>query len=426
MNIKNTNITIITILIILIVTALIMPNFSYALYDSGGGTTDSNADREYIYKSDIQVTRDKKAKININWPEDGIIINANGKKYKVTAKDIKSGKINVTNDSGDEVLNKNMNKTSIEFSKDKIGVGSTVEITYKYSVEMDSYTQAYQYGASTKIPDYAQGEITISFEVEKIKGTEVSINDVKTLNGTPNIENYYETTGLGVHFDGEGESEGKNNQFNKSDQMEMDKHTSANTADEIMNAADDWIKTGEEAVKNGETTSETLYRSMIEQAYNILLAIGFVVIVAVGAILAIQFMLASVEQKAVIKEKLVPYITGCCVVFGAFGIWGTVVRLLGDPSGVSQYENIKNLGTVENADMIKNLGNNIIGIIQIIGSFVAIIILIVLGIKYMTGSVEEKAEYKVTMKNYFIGAILLFGITNFIAIIQTIALGIFK
>ena len=42
----------------------------------------------------------------------------------------------------------------------------------------------------------------------------------------------------------------------------------------------------------------------------------------------------------------------------------------------------------------------------------------VIGIKYIMGSVEDKAEYKKTLKPYVIGAVLVFGITNILGIIQ--------
>ena len=42
----------------------------------------------------------------------------------------------------------------------------------------------------------------------------------------------------------------------------------------------------------------------------------------------------------------------------------------------------------------------------------------------MMGSVEEKAEYKKTMTPYVIGAFMVFGITNIIAIIIDIVQGI--
>ena len=42
----------------------------------------------------------------------------------------------------------------------------------------------------------------------------------------------------------------------------------------------------------------------------------------------------------------------------------------------------------------------------------------------MTGSVEEKAEYKKTMLPYVIGAVILFGITSFIGIIVDLVKGL--
>ena len=45
---------------------------------------------------------------------------------------------------------------------------------------------------------------------------------------------------------------------------------------------------------------------------------------------------------------------------------------------------------------------------------------VTIGIKYILGSVEEKAEYKQTLKPYLIGAILVFGISNVLSIVQNI------
>ncbi len=67
------------------------------------------------------------------------------------------------------------------------------------------------------------------------------------------------------------------------------------------------------------------------------------------------------------------------------------------------------------------IGNKIIGAFQAIGSIVSVIALIAIGIKYMTGSVDEKAEYKQTMMYYLIGAILVFAISNISAIIYNFA-----
>ncbi len=73
---------------------------------------------------------------------------------------------------------------------------------------------------------------------------------------------------------------------------------------------------------------------------------------------------------------------------------------------------------------VATLGGQIVGIIQIIGIVVAVVILLVLGIKYMTGSAQEKAEYKKTMIPYIIGAILIFAASTIVNVIFNLAVNI--
>ena len=77
--------------------------------------------------------------------------------------------------------------------------------------------------------------------------------------------------------------------------------------------------------------------------------------------------------------------------------------------------------SVEKASKLQSIGNTIIGVVQVIGSCVSVGVLIVIGIRYMAGSVEEKAEYKNTMLPYLVGAILVFAITNILPIAINIA-----
>lgn len=72
------------------------------------------------------------------------------------------------------------------------------------------------------------------------------------------------------------------------------------------------------------------------------------------------------------------------------------------------------------ASKFKNIGNTIIGVIRVVGTIISVAVFAVLGIKYMIGSVEERAEYKKTMMPYLIGAFLLFGITTFLEIIVNV------
>ena len=58
---------------------------------------------------------------------------------------------------------------------------------------------------------------------------------------------------------------------------------------------------------------------------------------------------------------------------------------------------------------LTNLGQTIISYISIAAIVIAVIVLLILGIKYMIGSASEKAEYKKTMIPYLVGAVLVFG-----------------
>ncbi len=70
---------------------------------------------------------------------------------------------------------------------------------------------------------------------------------------------------------------------------------------------------------------------------------------------------------------------------------------------------------------LEQKAETILGIIQIIGVVISVIMLIVIGIKYMMGSIEERAEYKQTLKPYLIGAFLLFSGTTVPQLIYQLA-----
>ena len=80
--------------------------------------------------------------------------------------------------------------------------------------------------------------------------------------------------------------------------------------------------------------------------------------------------------------------------------------------------------TTPGADKVQDVGQKVLGIIQVAGSVVAVIILAILGIKYMMGSAEERAEYKKTFIPYIVGAIILFAASNLASMIYNFAKGI--
>lgn len=64
-----------------------------------------------------------------------------------------------------------------------------------------------------------------------------------------------------------------------------------------------------------------------------------------------------------------------------------------------------------------DVGSTIISTIRIIGMIVSVGALMVIGIRYMMSSVEEKATQKESMILYCIGAVLLFAIVNIVSAI---------
>ena len=72
---------------------------------------------------------------------------------------------------------------------------------------------------------------------------------------------------------------------------------------------------------------------------------------------------------------------------------------------------------------VVNLGATIVTIMKTVGIVVAVVLLLILGIKYMMGSAEEKAEYKKTMIPYLVGAILIFASTTIVNVVYNIANG---
>ena len=82
-------------------------------------------------------------------------------------------------------------------------------------------------------------------------------------------------------------------------------------------------------------------------------------------------------------------------------------------------------GTTSSAqNQVTSIGNQIIGILTTAGVVVAVVVLLILGIKYMMGSASEKAEYKKTMIPYLVGAILIFGASAITKVVVSIGQGI--
>ena len=110
-------------------------------------------------------------------------------------------------------------------------------------------------------------------------------------------------------------------------QMLLMPKAKATTLDDIFSTGDNFISEGKNGSKEDDFVDYAEVRQNISNIGNILTALGVVFAVIIGGILGIQIMWGSIEAQAKAKEMLIPYVIGCIVIFGAFGIWKLAVTI---------------------------------------------------------------------------------------------------
>lgn len=104
-------------------------------------------------------------------------------------------------------------------------------------------------------------------------------------------------------------------------------------------------------------------------------------------------------------------------------IFSSTVMAIKDPITDPDAYKPGNIDTTE-ANVITSKAGVIFNVISTIGIIIAVITIIVIGIKYMVGSVEEKAEYKKTMIPYLIGVVMIGSISGILKLIANMTANI--
>ena len=104
-----------------------------------------------------------------------------------------------------------------------------------------------------------------------------------------------------------------------------------------------------------------------------------------------------------LKNKILIVLLALIVIIASFFVTNYCYA---DDLGLGDLENYRSNSQSPN-ELNERVGI-ILGIIRTIGTITSVVMLMVIGIKFMVGSVEEKAEYKESMKPYLIGAVLVF------------------
>ncbi len=117
-------------------------------------------------------------------------------------------------------------------------------------------------------------------------------------------------------------------------------------------------------------------------------------------------------------KKQVKILSIILMVLMVITTFSSVVLATGIPG---QIDTISKGNANATADEVVKLGATIVTIMQTVGVVVAVVVLLILGIKYMMGSAEEKAEYKKTMIPYLVGAVLIFASTTIVNVVYNMA-----
>lgn len=81
-------------------------------------------------------------------------------------------------------------------------------------------------------------------------------------------------------------------------------------------------------------------------------------------------------------------------------------------------------GDLTEYDKVIQTGGIIVDVIRTIGLIVSVISILLLGLKYMTGTISEKAGYKKSMIPYLIGIMIFFSLSVILTTIIEVVSGI--
>ena len=111
------------------------------------------------------------------------------------------------------------------------------------------------------------------------------------------------------------------------DKLASYKPNEKTSPDEIIGDASDFLNTGKnnqgQVMVNGNNVQKAS-----NMLFNVLFTIAIAASILIGIYLGIKFMMSSAEDKASIKESLLPYFVGVVVMFASFSIWRLVLVLM--------------------------------------------------------------------------------------------------
>ena len=102
------------------------------------------------------------------------------------------------------------------------------------------------------------------------------------------------------------------------------KVNAASTLDDVLSKGDDFLNAADDTTN---TIDEGDLQELSGFISGVLLSIAIGVTILSGVALGIKFVTQSIEDKAKIKEAMVPWVIGIIISFGAFTIWEITINV---------------------------------------------------------------------------------------------------
>lgn len=102
-------------------------------------------------------------------------------------------------------------------------------------------------------------------------------------------------------------------------------YSKAFSVDSIFDAGKNFILAGSDSNATGIQDEEL--KDISDTVSSVLLTIALAVTFISIAVMGVNFAIQTVDEKAKIKESMIPWIIGIFVSFGAYGIWKLVMQI---------------------------------------------------------------------------------------------------
>ena len=125
------------------------------------------------------------------------------------------------------------------------------------------------------------------------------------------------------------------------------------------------------------------------------------------------------------KKKFVKVIVALYVILSCV----CTICYAADPgisSLVSSMDGTSDASGIGDSHGTKNIINTAIGLLQVAGSGIALLVITILGIKYILAAPGEKADIKKMATPIMIGCVLVFGAVNLAAMIESFSGNVLK